>query len=781
MSDDRYKNYDRGERNDTPDLPITTGDGSVAPTASDSIQNPKSKIQNGESARRFEMSAPPSPTQRTRLNSSLLPQPAAEPDNDSEPATPLSAFIPPSRPLASPRAAPHPNPLPQGERGNSGIPQGERGSSSRAGSPYPALQGGRRGRDRVAIPDANLQSSIYNLQSVQSRLAPRENLAARIISWLVVIVAVVAVLLLAAIAIFEQSYSDRIYPGVYVLDQDLSGLTIAQAADRVNSSLQSFTDQPVTLTYDGKTWTPATQALGLKVDTEATLQAAYHYGRSGSLLTDLGAQWNAYQHGAVVAIPISLDEQKLSDYLQVIAKEVNQPLIEGDIQVNPDGSLKVSQSQEGRALDVYASIGRIKSGFNALSSRQVGIVVNVSAPVISAAELQQVQQQAQAALSAPVVLQYAERNWVVDKPTIANWLTISRIVDAQQAQHLNLTLPDNKLRVFADSVATDLNRPPQNARFAWNGSSVNVTGESTDGLAVQITDTVNLLRTRINTPAQPGENNRVAQVPVTVITPTVSSKDITKLGIKELIGSGRSTFKGSTSARATNIKVAAGYLNGAVIPPGATFSFLDTIGDITLERGYVEGYVIVAERTQKDVGGGVCQVSTTTFRAAFWSGLPIAERHQHAYRVSWYEEDGSPVGFDAAVYSPGTDLKFTNDTGAYILVEAVADMNAQTLTVNFYGAKPVGRTVQMSGATSGNRVAPPPDQYEINPNFGARTKQQVEFAHYGIDATITRTISDANGTRTDSFFSRFEPWPNIYQVSADIAPPGAKPVDSNGN
>ncbi len=787
MSDDYRNDESSRGRYDTNGLPTSADEGAVEADAPASPLNVTSvQHSNGEPSRRFELSGPTNPTQRSRLNSAMMPRPAPGPDYDGDGASaatnnpqspiqnpkseaPLPSFIPPSRPVDSPRP-PQP-PLPRSRptaapRANVGLPQGSRGG--RAGIPPANL-------------DPNLQSSIYNLQSAHPRRAPRENLAARLISWLAVVVAVAAVLVLATIAIFEQSNSDRIYPGVHVLDQDLSGLTIAQAADRVNSSLQTFTDQPLTLTYDGKTWTPSMDALGLKVDTEATLQAAYHYGRSNALFTDLGSQWNAYQHGTVVAIPISLDEQKLSAYLQGIAKEVNQQLVEGDVQVNPDGTLKVTQSQDGTALDVYASITRIKSGFNTIASRQVALAVNVTTPVIGAAEVQQVQQQAAADLSAPLVLQYADRTWVVDKPTIANWLTLSRIVDAQQTQHLALTLPDNKLRQFADKVAADLNRPPQNARFAWNGTSVNVTAESTDGAAVLITDTVNLLRTQLQTAVPSGQANRVAQVPVTVLTPTVSSKDITSLGIKELLGTGKSTFHGSTAARATNIKVAAGYLNGAIIPPGATFSFLDTLGGITLERGYVEGYVIVAERTQKDVGGGVCQVSTTAFRAAFWSGLPMVERHQHAYRVSWYEEDGSPVGFDAAVFDPGTDLKFTNDTGNYILVEAIADMNAQNLTVNFYGTKPAGRVVTMSGATSGNRVNPPPNQYEINPSFGPGTRQQVEFAHVGIDATITRTIADANGTRSDSFFSRFEPWPNIYQVSADLAPPGTKTVDSTGN
>src|SRR5205814_1061367 len=137
---------------------------------------------------------------------------------------------------------------------------------------------------------------------------------------------------------------------------------------------------------------------------------------------------------------------------------------------------------------------------------------------------------------------------------------------------------------------------------------------------------------------------RTVDLPTDTSQPKVSSKDIGALGIKELIGTGNTSFKGSSQERATNIKVAAQYLNGAVVPPGDTFSFLDAVAPITLDRGYVEGYVIAAERTQRGVGGGVCQVSTTVFRAAFWSALDITERHQHAYRVSWYESKGEPVG-----------------------------------------------------------------------------------------------------------------------------------------
>ena len=157
-------------------------------------------------------------------------------------------------------------------------------------------------------------------------------------------------------------------------------------------------------------------------------------------------------------------------------------------------------------------------------------------------------------------------------------------------------------------------------------------------------------------------DGRQFDMPGKVITPTVSSKDLPALGITDLMGTGTSTFVGSSQERATNIQVAANLLNGAVVPPGGTFSFLKTMGGITEAEGFVQGYVIAAERTQLGVGGGVCQVSTTMFRAAFYSGFEITERNEHAYRVSWYEANGEPVGFDAAVFDPGVDLKFVNNS-----------------------------------------------------------------------------------------------------------------------
>src|SRR6185369_11000366 len=112
-------------------------------------------------------------------------------------------------------------------------------------------------------------------------------------------------------------------------------------------------------------------------------------------------------------------------------------------------------------------------------------------------------------------------------------------------------------------------------------------------------------------------------------------------------------------------------------------------------------------------GGGVCQVSTTLFRAALNAGLPIVERHAHAYRVHYYEEDSSP-GVDATVYVPTVDLKFKNDTGHYILIQSIIDLTQPRLTFMIYGTND-GRVVNQTAPVVTNIRPAPADKYEDDP------------------------------------------------------------------
>jgi hypothetical protein len=230
------------------------------------------------------------------------------------------------------------------------------------------------------------------------------------------------------------------------------------------------------------------------------------------------------------------------------------------------------------------------------------------------------------------------------------------------------------------------------------------------------------------------------------------------LGVRELVAEGASSFHGSPPERSHNIRLAASRLNGASIAPGATFSFLRSLGEISAAAGYREGLIIEGDQTVPGVGGGVCQVSTTMFRCAFWAGVPILERHQHSYRVGYYEQHSDPVGFDAAVYSPGLDLRWTNDTGHTLVLQTEFDPSGE-LSFKLYGVKP-GRRVEFRTTGATNVVPPgPPLPDSPDPRLPRGTRRQVEFASAGADVTITRTVRAADGAeRTDRFASRFVPW-----------------------
>jgi vancomycin resistance protein YoaR len=201
--------------------------------------------------------------------------------------------------------------------------------------------------------------------------------------------------------------------------------------------------------------------------------------------------------------------------------------------------------------------------------------------------------------------------------------------------------------------------------------------------------------------------------------------------------------------------------NGIVIAPGQTFSFDQYLGEVDEANGYEDAYVIFQDQTVLGPGGGVCQVSTTMFRAAFWGGYPIAERWAHAYRVGYYEP---PVGLDATVFSPSVDFKFKNDTENYILIQTVFDQKNTKLTFNFWGTKP-NRTVEMQDPIVENIIPHGPAVYTNDATLKKGVTKQVDTAHDGMDVTIWRTIK-VNGqvVKKDKFFSRYEPWIARYLV-----------------
>jgi vancomycin resistance protein YoaR len=242
-----------------------------------------------------------------------------------------------------------------------------------------------------------------------------------------------------------------------------------------------------------------------------------------------------------------------------------------------------------------------------------------------------------------------------------------------------------------------------------------------------------------------------------------------QLGIKELIHAETSYFYGSNASRVQNIQTAASKFHGLLVAPGETFSMASAIGDITLDNGYAEALIIIGGQTLKGVGGGVCQVSTTLFRTAFFSGFPIVERHAHAYRVYYYEKvagnriNPKLAGLDATVFVPLVDFKFTNDTPYWLLMETYVNPQNSSITWKFYSTSD-GRRVEWDTTGTTNVVPAPDPVYRENPDLPSGTIKQVDWAADGADVTVNRTVYRNDSVYLqDTIYTHYEPWEDVFE------------------
>ncbi|GEM82032.1 vancomycin B-type resistance protein vanW [Meiothermus hypogaeus NBRC 106114] len=245
-------------------------------------------------------------------------------------------------------------------------------------------------------------------------------------------------------------------------------------------------------------------------------------------------------------------------------------------------------------------------------------------------------------------------------------------------------------------------------------------------------------------------------LPVTVEQPRPSVHDLLERGIVELVGEGTTNFAGSPPSRVHNIRLASSRFDGVQIPPGTVFSFNRALGPVTPATGYQKAWVIRGDQTVWDVGGGVCQVCTTLFRAAYFSSLPIVERHPHSYQVGYYK----PTGLDATT-APPKDLRFKNDTPGYLLIQT--SIQGQNLTFRFFGTK--DREVTWRGPVILWRTPPLPTRYIYDATLPPGYRRQIDFAAEGALVRVYRTVRLQSGAvRQDVLESRYKAWGAVYLV-----------------
>lgn len=313
----------------------------------------------------------------------------------------------------------------------------------------------------------------------------------------------------------------------------------------------------------------------------------------------------------------------------------------------------------------------------------------------------------------------------VKSATIKTWLeSYTRVYSGKKDLRINDRLTD-----YLQNLSHQSGTLAKDVKFEVADGKINILAPAKAGTALNVASADKAVRHALLA------NISEVQLPLVPVAPNLTEDTISGLHITEKLATGQSNFSGSTAARIQNLTVASALFNGMLIPASKTFSFDDILGtsaEVDAAHGYAPEKVIDGGKIAYEYGGGICQVSTTMFRAALNAGLPIVERRPHAFPVHYYE----PQGMDATVYPGSADLKFINDTPSYILVQT--RIVGHILYFDFYGTSD-GRAVTLNG----------PYQYDIQPDGAMK-------------AVFTRTITYPDGTaRSDTFNSNYKS-PSLY-------------------
>lgn len=571
-------------------------------------------------------------------------------------------------------------------------------------------------------------------------------------------------LVLGGLYAVEWRFRGRILPNIYIANVPVGGLSPDDAIATLRLHYQSLEQQPLTVVYEDRVWQPSGEEIGLQISWEAAIAEAMAVGRQGSLQEDWRQRWRTWTGRYDLLLPATLDQETLRAYLEQLANVIDRPALDAALAVE-GRQVSVRPGHAGFTLQVIPSMLEIKEALAKMRRQPVPLTVTVVEPEIDEGSVQNALETARQMLAGPITLHVEEQTWTLTPEQIGEMLTIER---REELGHeiLMVVLDQEALHDFVSAIAAEVRVRPRNAHFRFVEDHLEITESGVYGVEMPVDVAVDQINEAVLSTERDIEINLV-EVP-----PAIRQETIEELGIREPVGMGESIFAGSRPYRVHNIAVASRILDGTLIAPGETFSFIESIGSIDESDGFVEGYSIIGGRTVLNVGGGVCQVSTTVFRAAFFAGLPIVERHAHDFRVFYYEQ-GSVLGMDATIYAgTNTDLRFRNDTKGYLLMQFEVYTDTGYLYVHLYGTKP-DREVVMDGPYLDNWTpAPTEPVYIYTSSLPEGVVRQTDSAQPGVDATIYRHILvDGEVVSTDTFHSHYKAWPNVYEVGTGSTEP----------
>lgn len=572
---------------------------------------------------------------------------------------------------------------------------------------------------------------------------------------------------------FNLIYNQRILPHTNIGQTSFGGLRREEALGVLSGLENRSENGRLNFSWNGKDY--VLTKTDLEVDWQSrdqeTLDRLFAVGRSGSITQILKEQTRAVFGANQVFAAFSYSGENLADFLKTIAADIDKPEKDASIVIK-DNKPEIIPEEIGQKfpLDDNQRIALETIGSFNFSGQTLFTVVKVN-PKVTTLGAQAALAQTELLLSRHLILKAGDKTFQIYPKDVADLIGFVTIFgnkgvlgeeseqknNANNAQDvlvsyiLSPELSSDKVGAFVDKIAAEVDQEAKDAKFEVSGGRVQAFQVAQTGYALDKEKAISLIIEALK------NGNPSVELPVKVTEPAIT--ETSSQGIKELIGEGRTSWRGSPPNRIHNLTLGANNISGTIVMPGQEFSTLKAIGHVGPQTGFLQELVIKnSTRVEPEYGGGLCQVSTTLFRAVIYSGLKVTARTPHSFRVSYYEP---PVGMDATVYDPAPDFKFVNDMKTPILIWAIAGNNS--LVFQIYGTKD-GRQVNISNPVTYDYVPAGAPIYTESATMATGAIRQVERATSGCSASFNYRVTATDGTvlENQTFVSKYVPIPNSY-------------------
>ena len=568
---------------------------------------------------------------------------------------------------------------------------------------------------------------------------------------------------------FNLVYLGKILPHTYIGNLELGGKNKSQALNLLNQQEASLQKTKAQFNFEDNQWEIDSTAIALKFNHEKTVNKAFKIGRSGGFKILVAEQLKAIFAKNKFKAEISYDQQKLTEILTNISQKIDIPEKDASIEIK-DLVPRVTAESTGKRLNLNKTTANILSLWQDFNKTQKDyLVIETAYPKITAAEAQKSLEEIEKILKGKIHIKVENKDFALASQDFQSWLEFKgeltqKQVLGESTQNSKTSMPktieawvlktlisQDKVKEYVANLAKEIDQEAKDAKFEVRGGKVSAFQLSQTGYKLNQEKAVQMIAEAILN----GESQIVLEVET--IEPSVGSSSAEEKGIKELVGEATTNFAGSPTNRRHNIAIGAKAIHGSIVKPGEEFSTLGHLSPVNGENGYLPELVIKEDGTKPEFGGGLCQVSTTLFRAAMNTGLKITERTNHSYRVSYYEP---PVGMDATIYEPKPDFRFVNDMKTPILIQGL--VSGDEITFQFYGTKD-SRQVTISDPVVYAYTSPGDPIYVEDPGLAQGEIKQVERAHGGDQADFNYKVTLNDQTLSDeNFHSFYTNWPALY-------------------